>query len=399
MSAQRTVRGLYSTPSIPPKCLSLRRKFSTTPSNSTVRRRLKHPSIKASDMGLITPSGSTPPAPEEIYKPYTSEELAALSKKYSPSQLASIRAGEESISASDLAVQATFRSDPFGPNYLDDFSTHRPVIDKAVRAPESNYDPNQRMKTEKEVAADLAAWVQDLPEEPDRVEWMKFLDNTRLTVGKEEAELNAHSSLAPELPVMKDPNLRYPKAGDSEEDDPRMQALLKSTGFTIQQIRQLHTKTLVQHRVVNQTHMGKILSIYFLTVAGNGRGLLGVGEGKAAEVENARKQAYLAAIRNMRPVRRYEERTIYGEVEGKVGAVEVRLMARPPGFGVRCQQKIFEMCRCAGITDLAARVTRSRNPMNVVKATFEALQSQRLPDDIARARGKKLVDVRKVYFG
>ncbi|KAI9703767.1 MAG: 28S ribosomal protein S5, mitochondrial [Candelina mexicana] len=350
-------------------------------------------------MGLTTPSTSALPAPEEIYKPYTSEELAALSKKYSPSQLASIRAGEEAISASDLAVQATFRSDPFGVNYLDDFSTHRPVIDKAVRAPESNYDPNQRMKTEKEVAADLAAWVQDLPEEPDRVEWMKFFDNTRLTVGKEEAELNPHSSLAPELPVMKDPNLRYPKAGDSEEDDPRMQALLKSTGFTIQQIRQLHTKNLVQHRVVNQTRMGKIQSLYFLTVAGNGRGLLGVGEGKAAEPENARKQAYMAAIRHMRPVRRYEERTIYGEVEGKVGAAEVRLMARPPGFGVRCQQYIFEMCRCAGITDLAARVTRSRNPMNVIKATFEALQSQRLPDDIARGRGKKLVDVRKVYYG
>ena len=50
-----------------------------------------------------------------------------------------------------------------------------------------------------------------------------------------------------------------------------------------------------------------------------------------------------------------------------------------PGFGVRCQPYIFEMCRCAGISDLAARVTRSRNPMNVAKATFQALKSQRLP--------------------
>ena len=69
------------------------------------------------------------------------------------------------------------------------------------------------------------------------------------------------------------------------------------------------------------------------------------------------------------------------------------------GFGIRCQAYIFEMCRCAGIQDLAARVTRSRNPMNTVKATFEALQSQRIPDAVARARGKKLVDVRKVYYG
>lgn len=68
------------------------------------------------------------------------------------------------------------------------------------------------------------------------------------------------------------------------------------------------------------------------------------------------------------------------------------------GFGIRCQDKIFEMCRCAGISDLAARVTRSRNPMNTIKATFQALLSQKIPDEVARGLGKKLVDVRKVYY-
>lgn len=57
------------------------------------------------------------------------------------------------------------------------------------------------------------------------------------------------------------------------------------------------------------------------------------------------------------------------------------------------------MCRCAGISDLAARVTRSRNPMNTIKATFQALVSQKIPDEVARGLGKKLVDVRKVYYG
>ena len=70
-----------------------------------------------------------------------------------------------------------------------------------------------------------------------------------------------------------------------------------------------------------------------------------------------------------------------------------------PGFGLRCQHLIFEMARAAGISDLAARVMRARNPMNTVKAAYEALMSQKLPEDIARARGRKLVDVRKVYYG
>lgn len=68
------------------------------------------------------------------------------------------------------------------------------------------------------------------------------------------------------------------------------------------------------------------------------------------------------------------------------------------GFGLRCQPLIFEMARAAGIHDLAARVGRSRNKMNTIKAAYEALLGQKLPEDIARARGRKMVDVRKVYY-
>jgi small subunit ribosomal protein S5 len=69
------------------------------------------------------------------------------------------------------------------------------------------------------------------------------------------------------------------------------------------------------------------------------------------------------------------------------------------GFGLRVQHLIFELARAAGLQDLSARTPRSRNKMNVIKATWEALCNQKLPDEVARARGKKLVDVRKVYYG
>ena len=68
------------------------------------------------------------------------------------------------------------------------------------------------------------------------------------------------------------------------------------------------------------------------------------------------------------------------------------------GFGIRCQALIYEMCKCAGIQDMAARVYRSRNPMNTIKATLQALLSQQIPEEVARARGRKLEDVRKVYY-
>lgn len=56
------------------------------------------------------------------------------------------------------------------------------------------------------------------------------------------------------------------------------------------------------------------------------------------------------------------------------------------------------MARAAGLRDLSARTLRSRNKMNVVKATYEALMSQRMPEEVAIARGRKMVDVRKVYY-
>ena len=98
-----------------------------------------------------------------------------------------------------------------------------------------------------------------------------------------------------------------------------------------------------------------------------------------------------------------------------------------PGYGIRASEPIFEICRCLGITDLSAKITRSRNRMNVIKAVLEGLRNQKRPgtaslpgighpsklqdtsianesmlfcylDTIARGRGIKLADVRKVYY-
>jgi len=71
----------------------------------------------------------------------------------------------------------------------------------------------------------------------------------------------------------------------------------------------------------------------------------------------------------------------------------------PTGFGLRVPARIFEICRAVGISDLAAKIPRSRNPLNTVKAAYLALTNQPNPEDIAIGRGKKLVDVRKVYYG
>ncbi|RKO86205.1 hypothetical protein BDK51DRAFT_9492, partial [Blyttiomyces helicus] len=57
------------------------------------------------------------------------------------------------------------------------------------------------------------------------------------------------------------------------------------------------------------------------------------------------------------------------------------------------------VCRCAGISDISASIFGSTNPMNVARATIEALKNQRRPEMLARHRGKKAVDVEAMYYG
>lgn len=270
-------------------------------------------------------------------KPYTEEEKSRLSQVYSPSQIAAIEAGEKAINPEDISNQASVREDPWKFRYLDDFSTIEPTVDHPIRAPDSDPDPNWRLKNQDELVGDVANFVENMPDDPSMVDVLKFLDNTRLTVGKDERE--GPTSLAPELfqpgESFKGGKPTPPELQDNtpqkEERSAALDKLMKITGYDEDTIRGLRVKTLVTHGVVNQTRLGKIRKTYVLSVAGNGRGLLGIGEGKADEPAEARTQSQYRAIRNMQPILRYEARTIFGDVKGKVGAVELVLQHRPPG--------------------------------------------------------------------
>lgn len=297
-------------------------------------RQPKYPSIKAEDLGLVTNEAPvkksiTPQSSLEL-KPYVEDDWKALAQIYTPEQLEAIKAGEAAVDREDLSHQGTFREDSFALPYFEDLSFVHPVVDKPVRAPESNSDPNFRFKDEDELLDDVTDWAMNLSENSEQPDWAKFRDNMRLTVGKEESERNPRSYLAPNLPRID--GLHRHK--NSDDIPLAMRRLMKQTGYSRELIRSFRLKVLVSHRVVNQTRFGKIQSMYFLAVAGNLKGMLGIGEGKSVEPMDAHNQACMAAIRNMVPIPRYEGRTIYGDVKAKVGATVVEVMTRPPGTSI-----------------------------------------------------------------
>lgn len=278
------------------------------------------------------------------FKPYTAEEKARLAEEYTPEQMAAIEAGERSISAQDLADQFSIRQDPMKLDYLDDFAVIEPGVDKHLRAPESNSDPNPKLKSDDDFTEDFSRFFAQMPEDVSAADWVRYVETLRVTRGKEASELNPHSALVPdffqageklsdeeEQRQEEDFKETEEKNKEAEEMTDALKRLMQDTGFNSMEIKGLKSKTLVSHSVVNQTRLGKVRRQYCLAIAGNGDGLLGIGEAKSEEAPDAMLQAKYRAIRNMQPIPRYEGRTIFGDVQGKVGAVELKLMTRPPG--------------------------------------------------------------------
>lgn len=264
---------------------------------------------------------------------------------YSAAQMKAIDAAEATIDKGEMARQFRPREDPLKFNYLDDFSVIEPGIDRHVRAPESNTDYNFKLKSEDDFVEDFGRFFAELPEGATGADYVKFAESLRLTHGKEENELNPHSALVPDLfgpgETIDEPRVEEKKSAAEKGEKERslaaeeltdaLKSLLLATGYTSQQIAGFRCKTLVSHGVVNQTRLGKVRRAYRLSIAGNGNGMLGIGEAKSDEPSDAKTQSQYRAIRNMQPISRYENRTIFGDVKGKVGAVELQLMHRPPG--------------------------------------------------------------------
>ena len=155
---------------------------------------------------------------------------------------------------------------------------------------------------------------------------------------------------------------------------------------------------MVQVRLVKQqTGNGKISSFSVMMVAGNKKGGVGYGIAKDKTVLDAMMKATKLAEKNMEFFELYENRTLYHDIQAKFKASKLYIRAMPSGKGRRCHWAIQEVCRCAGIQDIAAKVYGSRHPLNVVQGFFMAMRRIKTPKQVAYDSGMKVVDVLKIF--
>ena len=154
----------------------------------------------------------------------------------------------------------------------------------------------------------------------------------------------------------------------------------------------LEEKLVQVNRVAKVVKGGRIFGFTAVTVVGDGNGKIGFGRGKAREVPIAIQKALDHARRNMVSIELKGE-TIQYPIKTKYGASVVYMKPAAPGTGIIAGGAMRAVLELAGVKDVLAKCYGSTNPVNVVRATINALSAMESPETVASRRGIKVEQV------
>jgi len=155
---------------------------------------------------------------------------------------------------------------------------------------------------------------------------------------------------------------------------------------------ELQEKLVAVNRVAKVVKGGRQFGFTALTVVGDGAGRVGYGYGKARELPLAIQKAMQAAKKNLYRINLKKE-TLQYELKGRHGATRVFMQPASEGTGIIAGGAMRAVFECAGVRNVLAKSYGSRNPINVVKATLNALRDMRSPQEIAAKRGKTVEEI------
>ena len=154
-----------------------------------------------------------------------------------------------------------------------------------------------------------------------------------------------------------------------------------------------YIEKLVQvNRVAKTVKGGRIFTFTALTVVGDGKGRVGFGRGKSREVPAAIQKAMEAARRNMIQVD-LNGTTLQYPIKSAHGASKVYMQPASEGTGIIAGGAMRSVLEVAGVRNVLSKAYGSTNPINVVRATIDALANMKSPEMVAAKRGKTVDEI------
>jgi small subunit ribosomal protein S5 len=155
----------------------------------------------------------------------------------------------------------------------------------------------------------------------------------------------------------------------------------------------IQEKLVAVRRTAKVVKGGRVFGFSALVVAGNREGnKVGYGLGKAREVPKAIQKATESARRNMIQVQ-LRGNSVQHEIKASHGATTVLILPASEGTGVIAGNAMRAIFEVVGIENVLSKCLGSSNPINVVRATFKALQNMETPESVAMKRGKTVEEI------
>lgn len=168
-----------------------------------------------------------------------------------------------------------------------------------------------------------------------------------------------------------------------------------------QEPKEFEEKVVQIHRVSKKTKGGNRMGFSVVVVIGDKKGRVGVGLGKAGDVQSSIQKGVSYAKKHLITVPMVDA-TIPHEILVKVGAAKVMLKPASPGTGVIAGGAVRAVVEAAGIRDILSKVLGTSNQASNVYATLEALKQLRaiparnyVSDQPKQSKGSKQAPTKK----
>ena len=157
--------------------------------------------------------------------------------------------------------------------------------------------------------------------------------------------------------------------------------------------KQYNETVISVNRVTKVTKGGRHLRFAATVAVGDGKGKVGLGTGKANEVQDAIKKAIQDATNNIINVSLVEDRTVSHDAIGVSGAARVLIKPAKAGTGIIAGGSVRAILELAGVKDIISKSLGSNTKLNTARATIDALKMQKSAEHIAELRGKTVEEI------